>query len=187
MATLLGLTFGLPAVTFQAIPAALPVARLSIPSPPSGSHLPQSRRYTGIYHFGHTADPIYMGACNGFNSVCSWAGYAFESYCHAGQTCTYDTVKDKGWRMGIGTHRIKAVLRDVPEAYEDVPGCVAPEPCDDCALWKFVDGSEPVTTISTSGTATVATTTTTTTTTRAISTSLDSTSAIITSTCKTPG
>ncbi|RAO67791.1 uncharacterized protein BHQ10_003803 [Talaromyces amestolkiae] len=86
MSALLGLTFGLPTVAFQAIPDALPAARLGLPTPPGyNGLLPQSRKNTGIFHIGHTADPIYMGACNGVGSTCTWAGYAFESACHVGE------------------------------------------------------------------------------------------------------
>lgn len=61
ISSFLGLTFGLPVVTFEAVPDALPAARLGLPVPP-GSVLgaPQTRQYTGAYHFGQTADPIYM-------------------------------------------------------------------------------------------------------------------------------
>ncbi|KAL4897870.1 putative lipase atg15 [Aspergillus ambiguus] len=170
MTSLLGLTYGLPAVTFEAVPEALPAARLGLPSPPGHDpKLPQSRQYTGAYHFGHTADPIYMGTCNGVSAVCTWGGYAMESACHTGQMCVYDTVEDKGWRVAIGTHRIKAVISDVIEAYDKVPPCAAEEECYDCELWKFFrsNGSEHTTT-------TTSTTTTT-------------TSFTSTSTCKTPG
>lgn len=61
VSSLLGLTFGLPVVTFEAVPEALAAARLGLPVPP-GSVLgaPQTRQHTGAYHFGQTADPIYM-------------------------------------------------------------------------------------------------------------------------------
>ncbi|KAL4751722.1 putative lipase atg15 [Aspergillus terricola var. indicus] len=171
MASLLGLTFGLPVVTFEAVPEALPAARLGLPSPPGyDPALPQARKFTGAYHFGHTADPVYMGTCNGVSSVCTWGGYAMESACHTGQTCVYDTVADKGWRVAIGTHRIKAVISDVIEVYDEVPHCAPEEECYDCELWKFFrsNGSEITTTSSTT------TPSTTTTSTR-------------TTTCKTPG
>ncbi|KAJ6141370.1 hypothetical protein N7470_009760 [Penicillium chermesinum] len=165
---LLGLTFGAPAVTFEAVPEALPAARLGLPSPPGyDPRFPQTRQFTGAFHFGHTADPVFMGTCNGINSICTWGGYAMESACHTGQLCTYDTVADKGWRVGIGTHKIKNVISDVLEKYDDVPPCEAEEECVDCVLWKFFrsNGSE------------ITTTTTTTT----------SPTATRTSTCKTPG
>jgi lipase ATG15 len=205
MTSLLGLTFGLPAVTFQAVPEALPAARLGLPAPPGHDpRLPQSRRYTGAYHIGHTADPVYMGTCNGASSSCTWGGYAFESACHTGLMCVYDTVEDKGWRVGIGTHRIKPVIRDVLEAYDEVPPCAPEEECYDCELWKFFrsNGSEiTTTTTTTTATSTMTTrtstcktpgwwgcldetTTTTGTTSKPPSTTTTSTS---TSTCKTPG
>lgn len=171
MTSLLGLTFGLPVVTFEAIPEALPAARLGLPSPPGyDPRLPQSRQYTGAFHFGHTADPVYMGTCNGINSFCTWGGYALETACHTGQMCTYDTVADKGWSVSLTTHSIKPVIADVLEAYEDLPGCAPEEECVDCLLWKFFrsNGSEGITTTTTS--------TTTSTTTKGR-----------TSTCKTPG
>ncbi|QGA15422.1 hypothetical protein EYB26_003080 [Talaromyces marneffei] len=170
MSALLGLTFGLPTFAFQAIPDALPAARLGLPSP-SGVNavLPQSRRNTGIYHIGHTADPIYMGTCNGVGSTCTWWGYAFESACHVGDMCVYDTVGDKGWRVSIAAHRIKTVISDVLEAYDEVASCAPEEECYDCELWKFFksNGSE------TSPTSTIATTT--------------SPSPTRTATCETPG
>lgn len=169
MTSLLGLTFGLPVVTFEAVPEALPAARLGLPSPPGHDpKLPQSRQFTGAYHFGHTADPVFMGTCNGVGSMCTWGGYAMESACHSGQMCVYDTVEDKGWRVAIGTHRIKSVISDVIKEYDKVPTCEREEECFDCVLWKFFqsNGSE--------------TTTTTTSTT-------SSTGTTRTSTCKTPG
>jgi lipase ATG15 len=208
MASLLGRTFGLPVITFESIPEALPASRLGLPTPPGTDYRrPQSRENTAIYHFGHTADPIYMGTCNGASAVCTWGGYALESACHSGSMCVYDTVEDKGWRVGIGTHRIKAVISDVLEPYEDVAPCAPEEECYDCELWKFFksNGSDytttstttlPTTTVTTrtstcktpgwwgclDETATTATTTPTTT-----PTTTSNTITTTTSTCKTPG
>ena len=71
MASLVGMTFGFPVVTFEAPPEQLPAKRL-------GLNLPSRM---AAYHFGNTADPIYMGSCTGWSSSCSIAGYAFESQC----------------------------------------------------------------------------------------------------------
>ncbi|QKX60662.1 uncharacterized protein TRUGW13939_07808 [Talaromyces rugulosus] len=170
MSGLLGLTFGLPTVTFESIPDALPAARLGLPTPPGYNPLlPQLRTNTGIFHVGHTADPIYTGTCNGVGSTCTWWGYSLESACHTGSMCVYDTVEDKGWRVGIGTHRIKSVIKDVLLKYDEVPPCVPEVECYDCQLWKYFksNGSEITTT----------------------TTTLTSTSTPITrtSTCQTPG
>ncbi|KAE9979202.1 hypothetical protein EG328_001038 [Venturia inaequalis] len=104
--SLVALTYGLPVVTFEAPGEAMPAARLGLPTPPGyriGSH--QERPQTGGYHFGHTADPIYMGSCNTFTSVCTIAGY--------------DTVGDLGWRSSSSTHRIVSVIKDVIEKYDE--------------------------------------------------------------------
>ncbi|ATY58944.1 autophagy related lipase [Cordyceps militaris] len=149
MTSLLGLTYGLPAVTFEAVPDALAASRLGLPMPP-GAHAktPQLRQYTGTYHFGHTADPVYMGSCNGATASCSFAGYALETQCHTGYECVYDVVADKGWRVGIGTHKIRNVISDVLLKYDDVPVCAKTPECRDCAQWKMYEsnGTETTTT-----------------------------------------
>lgn len=149
VSSMLGLTYGLPTITYEAFPDAMAASRLGLPVPP-GYHIgsQQARSDTGVYHIGHTADPIYMGTCNGGTSFCTIAGYAFQGVCHTGRTCIYDTVGDFGWRVGIGTHKISNVIRDVLEKYDTVPNCEADVECQDCFNWKFFNsnGSEPTTT-----------------------------------------
>ncbi|KAG6028518.1 putative lipase atg15 [Claviceps citrina] len=150
VSSLLGLTYGLPVVTFEAVPEALAATRLGLPVPPgSDPSAPQTRRNTGAYHFGHTADPIYIGTCNGATASCSFAGYALETTCHTGSECVYDVVTDKGWRVGIGTHKIRAVISDVILQYDDVPECNLTPECRDCALWKMYESNGTETTTST--------------------------------------
>ncbi|KAL8347348.1 hypothetical protein RB601_003165 [Gaeumannomyces tritici] len=200
VSSFLGLTYGLPVVTFQAVPEALAAGRLGLPIPPaSDPNFPQTREYTGAYHFGHTADPIYMGSCNGATASCSYAGYALETACHAGQECVYDVVADKGWRVGVGTHKIRTVIHDVLLKYDTVPKCESTPECRDCLLWKMYEsnGTESTTTSSSTTTSKPVTRTETcktpgwwgcldeTTTTTATTTS--STTTTTTSTCKTPG
>ncbi|OJD20225.1 hypothetical protein ACJ73_08442 [Blastomyces percursus] len=199
VSSMLGMTYGLPVVTFEAVPEALPASRLGLPSPPgSDPSSPQKRNYTGAYHFGHTADPVYMGTCNGATSVCTLGGYAMQTSCHTGQLCTYDTVEDLGWRVGIGTHRIRAVIADVIEKYDTVPECAPFTDCVDCNNWKFFEsnGTEPTSTSTRTSTATRTRTTTCMTpgwwgcldpTTTATTTATTSTATTTTSTCKTPG
>ncbi|KAI5457869.1 Alpha/Beta hydrolase protein [Mariannaea sp. PMI_226] len=166
--SLLGLTYGDPAVTFEAVPEALPATRLGLPVPPGADpRFPQLREHTGTYHFGHTADPVYIGTCNGATASCSFAGYAMESVCHTGYECVYDVVADKGWRVGIGTHRIRSVIDDIIVKYDDVPVCRRTPECRDCAQWKMYESN---------GTDSTTTTTTTPSFTRTR-----------TATCKTPG
>jgi lipase ATG15 len=169
VSSLLGLTFGLPVVAFEAPPEAMAASRLGLPSPPNAKPgRPQSRKNTGIWHFGHTADPMFMGTCNAATSACTLGGYALESQCHLGQRCVYDVVTDKGWRVSATRHSIRAVIRDVLRVYETVPACEPEsEECVDCFNWKHFEsnGSDSTTSTSTSTT----------------------TSYTRTETCKTPG
>ena len=152
VSSLAGLTFGVPVTTFEAPAEALAAARIGLPAPP-GSHAgaPQTRKLTGAHHFGHTADPIFMGSCNGATSACYIGGYAMETACHTGHQCVYDTVKDKGWRVGAGTHRIKYVISEVIDAYDTVPECKVDTECVDCYQWNFFEsnGTEKTTTTTT--------------------------------------
>jgi len=79
-----------------------------------------------------------MGACNSYFSTCAATGYAFESQCFTGKRCVYDTVSDKGWHLSIANHRINTVIKDVLEAYEEVPVCETDAECVDCYNWRFV-------------------------------------------------
>lgn len=166
LASFIGLRHGIPAVTFEAYPQALAAARLGLAVAGQDSPL---RKNTGTFHFGHTADPIYMGTCNGASSFCSIAGYAFETICHTGKRCAYDVVKDWGWRQSTSTHRLRYAIDNVYAKYDKVAPCEDEDvTCVDCYLWKFENGThtKPSTTTTTSST---------------------STSSTRTETCKTPG
>lgn len=174
ISSFLSLTYGHPALTFEAVPDAMPAARLGLPVPPGheiGS-LHQRREMTGGFHFGHTADPIFMGSCNQAGSMCTLGGYAMESVCHTGKKCVYDTVADFGWRVGIGTHKIVNVIKEVLERYDEPAKCKQYVDCTDCFNWEFFEsnGTETTTTF------TVPTTT-----------SLSTSTRTRTETCKTPG
>lgn len=56
IATLLGQTFGVPAVSFESPGDRLASERLHLPRAPGAKNMP-------IWHFGHTADPIFIGVC----------------------------------------------------------------------------------------------------------------------------
>lgn len=129
LASLVGLTLNIPAVTYEAPPERLPAERMGL----IHAHNPAA------YHFGNTADPVFMGACNGFFSSCSIWGFSFESSCFTGKRCQYDTVGEKGWHVSINNHRINYVIENVLEAYDTVPNCQSDEEydCQDCFNWKF--------------------------------------------------
>ncbi|KAF2644733.1 alpha/beta-hydrolase [Massarina eburnea CBS 473.64] len=206
ISSFLSLTYGHPAVTFEAVPDAMPAARLALPVPPGhqiGSM--QKRDLTGGYHFGHTADPIYMGSCNQASSACTLGGYALESTCHTGKRCVYDTVKDFGWRVGIGNHKIVGVIKQVLEKYDAPATCEQWVNCTDCYPWEYFEGNRTESTTSftvptsTSSSETKTRTETcktpgwfgcldeTTTTASITTTSSKKTSSSSMSTCKTPG
>lgn len=130
MASLVGLTLDIPAVTFESPPERLPAGRMGL----IPAHA--AERYTA-HHFGNTGDPIYMGECNGLFSSCAAWGFVFDSKCFTGSRCMYDTRKDKGWHSYIGNHRINYVIENVLEAYDKVPECTVDTDCVDCEGWNF--------------------------------------------------
>ncbi|KNE58311.1 hypothetical protein AMAG_05119 [Allomyces macrogynus ATCC 38327] len=54
-----------------------------------GLTLPEDQTMLPIWHFGHNADPIFIGQCRGPRSSCYFAGYAMETKCHLGSVCMY--------------------------------------------------------------------------------------------------
>ncbi|KAG8970799.1 putative lipase atg15 [Tulasnella sp. 419] len=150
LASLLGITFGVPVVTFEAPGERLAATRLHLPMPAPGpvSESSDIELNTSTYHVYHTADPIPQGSCTGLYSVCQPAGYAMESRCHLGKTIVYDTVTRFGWRSGMQTHPIKVMITkvlnedwnsDAEGPRRPVPRAKAEVDCVDCSGWKFGD------------------------------------------------
>lgn len=141
LASLLGTTFGFPAVAFESPGERLAAQRLHLPMPPRSniSGLP----VTPVTHVYHTADPIPQGACTGFRSPCATAGYAMETRCHLGKSIVYDTVGTLGWRVSLHKHRVKYLIWDVLEIDQEweegrkVPLAVEESHCTDCYKWEF--------------------------------------------------
>ena len=52
-------------MTFEAPPERLAAGRLHLPKPPGMDY-----KDMNIWHFGHTADPVYMGICTVCISLC---------------------------------------------------------------------------------------------------------------------
>ncbi|KAJ1726937.1 putative lipase atg15, partial [Coemansia biformis] len=145
IAGLLGLTFGLPVVAFEAPGDKLPAQRMHLPVPP-----PPIMDRLPLFHIGHTADPVFMGVCSGRTSSCYYAGYAMETQCHNGRRLIFDTVSRRGWRMDLRHHRINEVIYLVLEPWgnidpEDAFPALEPEDseCVDCGLWQFIDENTP--------------------------------------------
>lgn len=134
MATLLGRTFGLPVVTFEAPGEQLAVKRLHLPIAPGLAPWDDH-----IWHFGHNADPLFLGTCNGAGSSCAMRNYAMETKCHSGMVCVYDAKGDLGWRESIVNHRIHVVIDDLMSQYDKPAVCEYSGPCEDCNDWEFID------------------------------------------------
>lgn len=142
VSSLLGQTYGIPAVSFEAVPDALASKRLGLPKPPK-----HDRNLTGSFQIGHTADPVYMGSCGGYSS-CSIAGFAFEAQCHTGRRCVYDTVKDMNIGANIWRHRMVWVIENVLKFYNEIPPCVVDDECVDCYNWNFIESHNRTTSTS---------------------------------------
>ncbi|KAE9405199.1 alpha/beta-hydrolase [Gymnopus androsaceus JB14] len=162
LASLIGVTFGAPAVAFESPGERMASHRLHLPSPPSVQH---------IHHVYHTADPIAMGTCNGVLSSCALAGYALESrfvcslhlvvqrlmrffsYYHVvviWASLSYTTrYPNSSWSVDIRSHGIVAVIERVlsdpwPPSVEigrEVPEAIYEEDCVECYSWEW--GSYP--------------------------------------------
>jgi lipase ATG15 len=110
LASLLGATYGLPAVAFEAPGERLAAARLHIPLPPPDPATGSLSAPVAVTHVYHTADPIPQGACTGFYSPCAQAGFALETRCHLGKSIVFDTVGILGWWGDVRTHVIKVMI-----------------------------------------------------------------------------
>lgn len=115
LASLLGTTFGLPAVAFEAPGERLAAKRLHLPLPPPDPLSLSSQPDAPVTHVYHTADPIPQGACTGIASPCASAGYALETRCHLGKSIVFDTVTKLGWRVDVRKHPIREVILNVLE------------------------------------------------------------------------
>ncbi|KAF9419116.1 putative lipase atg15 [Podila epigama] len=143
VASLLGVTNGYPTFTFQSPGDALYAKRVGIVKP----QLTESDlKKLPVWQFGHTADPIFMGTCNGASSTCYTAGYAMEAKCHLGKICVYDTMGELGWHRTIQAHTIFTFINVVEhwanmtagKNLPEVPECSAQVDCQDCSQWEFV-------------------------------------------------
>ncbi|KAL4067694.1 alpha beta-hydrolase [Scleroderma citrinum] len=146
LASLLGSTFGLPAVAFQAPGERMAAHRLHLPLPPL--IYPPGLPRVPITHVYNNADPIPQGACTGVTSLCAQAGYALETRCHLGKTIVYDTVAKLGWHVDVRNHAIDGLILNVldidrpwPDVNDgkerDVPTAREEDHCIDCYKWEF--------------------------------------------------
>lgn len=91
-----------------------------------------------IYHFGHNADIIFTGNCQGALSWCYLAGYVIQTKCHIGNVCEYDAIGKLGVKESILTHRLLFVIDSVITKWNDtLPDCEIKTDCLDCESWSF--------------------------------------------------
>lgn len=121
LASLLGSTFGLPAVAFEAPGERMAASRLNLPLPPPIGNSTSLLPPVPITHVYHNADPIPQGTCTGVVSPCAQAGYALETRCHLGKSIVYDTVQKLGWHVDVRKHVIKEVILEVLDFEGDWP------------------------------------------------------------------
>ncbi|KAL7416935.1 Alpha/Beta hydrolase protein [Mrakia frigida] len=151
ISALLGLTFSLPTVSFEAPPDRLAVRRLRLDMPPG------RRAMNPVTHIYHTGDVMAVGKCRGVLSLCGRGGYAMESECHEGNLIVYETVEKWGWNVDLTgrSHTIQYAIDNVysldwndgekegPEGrgrdWTDVPpSTFEKEDCSDCGDWTFL-------------------------------------------------
>ena len=51
----------------------------------------------------------------------------------------YDSVMDLGWRVSLSNHRIKHVINDLLERYNETATCSVVQDCVDCYECDWVD------------------------------------------------
>ncbi|KAI9199604.1 Alpha/Beta hydrolase protein [Polychytrium aggregatum] len=167
LASLMGITYNLPAIPFQAPGERLYASRLGL-LPTHGvedfiASLP-------IYHIGNNGDPVFLGRCNGPASSCYYGGYAMESKCHLGRECIYDIGdaflkvdpsslddQDRAWyeetrgewlrsavrppehKLDIRYHKMQLIMKLFLDKRFPVPECEFEPDCADCENWTMVD------------------------------------------------
>ncbi|KAG1725386.1 alpha/beta-hydrolase [Suillus lakei] len=128
VASLLGVTFGTPVVTFESPGERLAARRLHLPSPPSTHH---------VTHVYHTADPIAMGTCNGILSSCALGGFAMETRCHQGKSIVYDTIYANMGSVNVIEEILGKPWQPSEDVGREVPPATAEEDCVECYSWEF--------------------------------------------------
>jgi lipase ATG15 len=119
IASYLGLYYDKPAVGFQS-PGDLNYA----------SRVLDKTFTDDIYHFGHDADPLFLGDCG---KLCSSFGYQIDTKCHVGNTCMYKAKEKLNYTESILNHRIDYIIKHVIPHWQDpdhFPECKM-EQCED--------------------------------------------------------
>jgi lipase ATG15 len=124
IASLAGMRFHLPTVTFEAPGERLAALRLGLVSSPEDA---TSLDY--ITHVYNNLDPLPWGSCKGPLSLCAQAGYAMESKCHAGRVAVY-LYKGPGWTHPLIAHQLESVIAMLENENVPVPRAVPQRNCE---------------------------------------------------------
>lgn len=124
IASLTGMRFHLPTVTFEAPGERLAALRLGLVSSPDDA---TSLDY--ITHVYNNLDPLAWGGCKGALSLCAQAGYAMESICHAGRVAVY-LFKGPKWTHPLIAHQIETVIAMLENENVPVPRAVPQRDCE---------------------------------------------------------
>lgn len=131
LATMMGITYNTYAITFEA-PGEKHYIDLI------GLKYNQSQ-IEKIYHYGHNADIIFTGKCNGKFSWCNLGGYIIETKCHIGNVCEYDSVNKLNIKESIFTHKMEYVIDNIITKWNNtLPVCEIKNECKDCSKWEYL-------------------------------------------------
>ena len=126
LASMMGLTYNKIAVAFESPGDKHYIDLVGLGDIPSDN----------IYHFGHDADPLFIGNCG---MTCSSLGYYVDTKCHVGNTCLFKAKEKLGYSESILKHRIDYVINNIMPNWEtDFPECVKHDDCIDCADWVYI-------------------------------------------------
>lgn len=93
-----------------------------------------------IYHYGHDADIIFTGKCNGTFSLCNIGGYKIETKCHIGNVCMYDVIDKLNIKESIYTHKMDYIIKNIITQWNNtLPVCKIDEECVDCKDWNYIE------------------------------------------------
>lgn len=93
-----------------------------------------------IYHYGHNADIIFTGKCNGKSSLCNLGGYIIKTKCHIGNVCEYDAINKLNIKESIFTHKIEYVIDNIITKWNNtLPECSINDNCIDCNEWNYIN------------------------------------------------
>lgn len=124
VASLVGIRWGLPTVTFEAPGERLAALRMGLVE-----SISDALALSHITHVYNNVDPVAQGLCVGALSLCAQAGYAIETKCHTSRVIVYD-LQRPGWALSLQAHRMDQVLAILEDEELPVPEAVPQVECE---------------------------------------------------------